>query len=175
MMRMNFLLVLLMLVCAGCPLTIKPETMTSQAVAPVHKSASEIAVAVFGATDISAKKPIHIADEDFTQALVSSIETSGLFRTVLRDASGKYQLQATFVQLDEQIFGLDMTASMEVNYVLASTTPKKVLWEKGISTTHTTAFGESLISATRLRLATEGAARRNVEQAIQEISKLQLE
>lgn len=174
-MRMSALLILLALVCTGCPATLKPETMTAQVTAPIHKSASEIAVAVFGATDISAKKPVHIADEDFTQALVSSIETSGLFRTVLRDTPGKYQLQAMFVQLDEQIFGLDMTASMEINYMLASTTPKKALWEKKIVSSFTAGMSDSVIAITRLQLATEGAARRNIEQAILEISKLQLE
>lgn len=174
-MRLRALLILLALACTGCPATLKPEAMTPQVSAPAHRSASDIAIAVFGATDISARKPIHITDEDFTEALGSSIENSGLFRKALRDASGKYQLQATFMQLDEQIFGIDMTASMEVSYALARTSPKGVLWEKKISSSHTAGMSDSVISITRLQLATEGAARRNIEQAIQEISKLQLE
>lgn len=174
-MRLSALLILLALVCTGCPATLKPETMAAQVSVPVHKSVSDIFVAGFGATDISAKKPILITDDDFDQALASSIESSGLFRKVVRDVSGKYQLQATFVQLDEQVFGIDMTASMEVNYMLASTTPKKLVWEKNISSTHTAGMSDSVISITRLQLATEGAVRKNIEHAIQEISKLQLE
>jgi len=175
MIRLGPLLILLALVCTGCPLSVKSEAMLPLVPMAVHKSTSDIAIAVLGATDVSAPKPIHISDEDFTQSLRESFEKSGLFRKVVTDTQAAYQLQAVFVQMDEQIFGLDMTASMEVNYTLASTSPKKVLWEKGVATSHTTAFGESLISATRLRLATEGAARRNIEQAIQEISKLKLE
>lgn len=175
MMRLSALLILVALVCAGCPATLKPETMTAQVSAPVHKSASDVSVAVFGATDISAKKPIHITDEDFTQALASSVESSGLFQKALKDGQGKYQLQATFVQLNEQIFGIDMTASMEVNYILASSAPKKALWEKKIASSFTAGMSDSVISITRLQLATEGAARRNIEQAILEMSKLQLE
>lgn len=174
-MRLRGLLILLVLVCTGCPATLKPEAMTSQVPASVHRSASDISIAVFGATDISASKPIHILDEDFTKALASSVENSGLFRRALRDVSGKYQLQATFIQLDEQIFGIDMTASMEIHYIMASTTPKKAVWEKKISSSFTAGMSDSVISITRLQLATEGAARRNIEQAIQEISKLQLE
>ena len=175
MIRLGPLLILLALVCTGCPLSVKSEAMIPLVPMAVHKSTSDIAIAVLGATDVSAPKPIRISDEDFAQSLRESFEKSGLFRKVVTDTQAAHQLQAVFVQLDEQIFGLDMTASMEVNYTLASTSPKKVLWEKGISTTHTAAFGESLISITRLQLATEGAARRNIEQAIQEISKLKLE
>ena len=175
MIRLGPLLILLALVCTGCPASIKSEAMIPLVPMPVHKSTSDIAIAVLGATDISAPKPIRISDEDFAQSLRESFGKSGLFRKAVTDTQATYQLQAVFVQMDEQIFGLDMTASMEVNYTLASTTPKKVLWQKGISTTHTAAFGESLISITRLQLATEGAARRNIEQAIQEISKLKLE
>lgn len=174
MIRLGPLLILLALVCTGCPLSVKSEAMIPLVPMAVHKSTSDIAIAVLGATDISAPKPIHISDEDFAQSLRESFEKSGLFRKVVTDPQAAYQLQAVFVQMYEQIFGLDMTASMEVNYTLASTTPKKVLWKKGITSTQTTAFGESVISITRLRLATEGAARRNIEQAIQEISKLGL-
>ena len=174
-MRLRALLILLALVSTGCPATLKPETMIPQVSVPVHKSASDILVAVLGATDVTKLKPIHITDEDFAQALQESIEKSGLFRKALRDVPGKYLLQAFFTQIDEQIFGIDMTASMEVNYTLARMSPKEVLWEKKISSSHTASMSDSLISITRLQLATEGAARKNIEQAIQEISKLQLE
>lgn len=175
MIRLGALLVLLALVCTGCPLTIKSEAMIPLVQMPLHKSTSDVVISVTGATNVSAQEPVHIMDEDFAQALQEAIEKSGLFRKVVRDISASYQLQASVSQINEQIFGLDMTTSMEVNYSLASTTPKKVLWKKGITTTHTTAFGEALISVTRVRLATEGAARRNIEEAIQEISKLGLE
>ncbi len=68
-----------------------------------------------------------------------------------------------------------MTASMEISYALARTSPKGILWEKKISTSHTAGMSDALISIARLQIATEGAARQNIEQAIQEISKLQLQ
>lgn len=174
-MRVSALLILLALACTGCPATLKPEAMTPQVSVSGHKSASDILIAALGATDVTAREPVQIKDEDFAQALQESIEKSGLFRKASRDVPGKYQLQAFFTQIDEQIFGIDMTASMEVNYTLARTSPKAVLWEKKISSSHTASMSDSVISITRLQLATEGAARKNIEQAIQEISKLQLE
>ena len=175
MKGLGALLILFSLLCTGCPLSIKSEAMIPLVQMPVHKSPSDVLIAVSRATDVSAQKPIHIMNEDFELALRESFEKSGLFRKAVTDVQATYQLEAVFVQMDEQIFGLDMTASMEVNYTLARAAPRKVLWEKRIFSTHTAAFGEALISLTRLQLATEGAARRNIEQAIQEISKLQLE
>lgn len=169
------LLILFSLLCTGCPLSIKSEAMIPLVPMPVHKSTSDIAIAVLGATDISAPKQIRISDEDFAQSLRESFEKYGLFRKAVTDTQATYQLQAVFVQMDYDFSGLDLRASIEVNYTLASMAPKKVLWEKGIYSTDKKGYGESLIPATRLQLATEGAARKNIEQVIQEISKLQLE
>lgn len=175
MIRLGPLLILLALVCTGCPAAIKSEAMIPLAPMSAHKSTAAIAIAVLGATDISAPKPIRISDEDFAQSIRESFERSGLFRKSVAGTQAAYQLQAVFVQFDHALPGLEVQASMEVNYTLASTTPKKVLWERGIFTTHAVGYGESLMPMTRLQLATEGAARRNIEQAIQEISKLKLE
>jgi hypothetical protein len=46
----------------------------------VHKSTSDVVIAVFGATDVSARKPIHIMDEDFAQSIRESFEKTGLFK-----------------------------------------------------------------------------------------------
>ena len=175
MIRLGPLLILLILVCTGCPASIKSEAMIPLAPISVHKSTAAVAIAVLGATDISAPKPIRISDEDFAQSLRESFERSGLFRKSVAGTQAAYQLQAVFVQFDYALPELEVQASIEVNYTLASTTPKKVLWERGIFTTHAVGYGESLMPMTRLQLATEGAARRNIEQAISEISKLQLE
>ena len=173
--RRYLVLILLALSCAGCPATLKPDSMSPSISQSVNHSKSDIAVAVVGATSISLRKPVQITDEDFAQALTSSIEQAGLFAQVARDRSAKYQLQAMFADLDEEIFGLDMSASMQISYALASTSPKRLVWEKKIASSYTATLSDSIISITRLQLATEGAARRNIEQAILEISKLQLE
>src|SRR5687767_12415128 len=57
MMRSSLLLIALALVLCGCPATIKPEAMTPQLPETVHRSPSDIVIAVFGATNISANKP----------------------------------------------------------------------------------------------------------------------
>lgn len=168
-------LILLALVCTGCPATLAPETMTVQTMRADRHGTMDVLVTVFGATDISKAKPIHVTDDGYAHALRSSLEQSGVFRKALSDASAPYQLQATVVQLNEDIFGINMTASMTVRYILARTSPKELLWERTITSTHTAGMSDSVISITRLRLATEAASRKNIEQALQDISMLKLD
>ncbi len=168
-------LILLALVCAGCPATLKPETMTSQTVVLDHEGTADVLVTVFGATDISKQKPIRLTDDGYAQALRASLETSKVFRRALSDSPGHYQLQATVVQLDEDIFGINMTASMTIKYVLARTSPKGLVWERTIASSHTATMRDSMIQITRLERALEGAARTNIENLIQELALLKLE
>lgn len=169
------LVVGLAVLCAGCPPILKPEAMQASIAPPPHRSAGDLLVVVMGATTLSKTKPVQVTDDAFAQALAASLEQSGIFRRVLRDASGHYQLHATVQGLEEDIFGLDMTASTEVSYVLARMSPKGNVWEKKIRTSHTAGMNDSVISITRVRLATEGAFRKNIEQALQDISALKLE
>ena len=170
----HFLLAAIMF-CAGCASAAKPEAMIAQIHLPIHKSPSNVVVAVIGGRETSAMGASQISDEDFAHALRQSIEQSGLFAQALKDGSSKYLLQAFITQVNQPIIGLSMTVSMEVDYHLARTELKQVVWQKAVSSTYTAPFSEAFAGVTRLRLANEGAARKNIEQAIQEMSQLQLE
>lgn len=169
------LLLAAIMFCAGCASAAKPEAMIAQIHLPVHKSPSNIVVAVIGGRETQATGASQISDEDFSHALRQSIEQSGLFAQALNEGSSKYLLQAFIVKINQPMIGLSMTVSMEVDYALARTEPKQVLWQKAVSSTYTAPLSEAFVGVTRLRLANEGAARENIEQAIQEMSQLQLE
>ena len=169
------LLLTAIMFCAGCASATRPEAMIPQIHLPVHKSPSNVVVEVLGGKETSAMWLSQISDEDFAHALRQSIEQSGLFAQALKDGSSKYLLQAFIAQMNQPLFGGDMTVSMEVNYHLARTELKQVVWRKAVYSTYTASFGDAIGGATRLRLANEGAARKNIEQAIQEMSQLQLE
>ena len=51
---------------------------------------------------------------------------------------------------------------------------ERVSWEDVFRTRFHTAFGDDLIAVDRLRLATEGAVRENIRQAIQELERRDL-
>jgi len=169
--RVHFFLVAV-LVCGGCATEAKsnPKAMIAQlnVNAPVHKSLSDVNVTVVGGEEASVMILARIADEDFAEALRESIMQSGLFRKALEKGLATYQLHAFIAQINRPIFGASspVIVSMEVNYTLARTNPKEVLWQKAVVSTYT---------APSLQLAKEGAARKNIEQAIQEMSQLRLE
>jgi hypothetical protein len=162
------------LVIGGCASAAKPEAMLARINVPVHQSQSDVNVAVIGGKETSKMWVSQISDQDFAQALQDSIMQSGLFRRVMGTGVAAYELQAFIVGLNQPMFGASMTVSMEVNYSLARTNPKEVVWQKAITSTYTAPFSEAFVGATRLRKANEGAARKNIEQAIAEISQLRL-
>ena len=163
------------LLCAGCASGAKPEGMIAQIHLPIHKSPSKVIVSVIGGRETSAMWTSQVSDVDFAQALLQSIEQSGLFAHARKYGSAEYLLQAFIARINQPLFGTSMTVSMEVNYYLTRTERKQVVWQKAVSSTYTAPFGEAFVAATRLQLANEGAARKNIEQAIHEISQLRLE
>lgn len=169
------LLLAMILACAGCASAAKPEAMIAHVNLPVHQSPSAVIVSAMGGRSTSSMGASQISDEDFAEALRQSIEHSRLFAQVLKVGSATYQLQAFIAQINQPLFGGSMTVSMEVNYTLTRYEPKEVIWQKALTSTYTAPFSAAFVGATRLRLANEGAARKNIEQAIQEMSQLRLE
>jgi hypothetical protein len=168
------MLLLSVLTVGGCATGAKPEAMLARINIPVHQSQSDVNITVIGGKETSKMWVSQVSDQDFAQALQNSIMQSGLFRKAVTSSSAAYSLEAFIVQMNQPMFGASMTVSMEVNYSLARTNPKEMVWQKAVTSTYTAPFGEALVGATRLRKANEGAARKNIEQAIDEISKLQL-
>jgi len=169
------LLAILLIICAGCATGAMPEAMIAVVQMPVHQSPSTVEVLVLGGSPTSAMWKSQISDEDFAVALRQSIEQSRLFASALKDGIGNYQLQAFIAQLNQPMFGASMTVSMEVDYTLTKRQPQEVVWHKSIASSYTARFNAAFVGSTRLRLANEGAARKNIEQALQDISALKLD
>jgi len=98
-----------------------------------------------------------------------------LFAQTAEAPRGTYRLEAYIGELTQPFIGFDMTVTMEVTYTLTDTRSQQVVLKKPISATHTATTGDSVIGVKRLQLANEAAARKNIEQAITEMSKLELD
>jgi hypothetical protein len=169
------LLGILALSCSGCPPIVKTEGMTAQVAGPYRQGTADVLVTVFGAAEHSDRKAVQFTNDRFAQALATSLERSGLFRKAFLDTPGQYQLQANVTDVQEEVLGINLTASMTISYVLARMSPKALVWEKSITSSHTAGIGDSVISITRLQMATEGAARKNIEEVIRDLSMVKLE
>ncbi|MEJ1963864.1 MAG: hypothetical protein WDO56_20835 [Gammaproteobacteria bacterium] len=163
----------LAIVLSGCASPTKPDAMVAAPPASVHKSASDVSVSVAGGKETSKTGASQISDEAFVQALRESIEKAGLFSKVSPGAA-RYRLTAFIGKVDQPSFGFSMTVKMEVSYTLTDTQSNKAVWTHNVASTHTTPAGEAFAGVTRLRLATEGAAKDNITEAITNVSALNL-
>jgi hypothetical protein len=160
---------------SGCATPSQPKAMVAVPQGEVHHSTETVAIAVTGGKETSSIATSQISDKDFTQALRESIEKSGLFAKAMDTGSGAYRLDAYIGALAQPFIGFDLTVTMEVGYTLTNTQSQKAVWKKSIRSTYTATTKDSLLAVTRLEMANEGAARQNIQQAIAEMSKLNLE
>jgi hypothetical protein len=157
----------------GCATAAKSDAMVAEPVAIAHTSSSDVSVVVSGGKATSGMGASQISDDGFAQALRDSITKSGLFKSVAA-SGGRYKLAAFIGKVDQPIMGLSMTVKMEVSYTLTDTQSGKTVWSKNVASEHTAKMGDAFAGVARLRLANEGAAKANIQQALTEISSIQL-
>jgi len=157
----------------GCATASKSDAMVAEPVAVTHTSSGDVSVAVSGGKETTTMGASQISDDAFAQALRDSIAKSGLFKAVA-PSGGRYRLTAFIGKVDQPMMGFSMTVKMEVSYTLLDSQSGKTVWSKNIASEHTAKPSEAFAGVTRLRLANEGAAKANIQQAITEISTIQL-
>jgi hypothetical protein len=111
-----------------------------------------------------------ISNAALEAALNQAISESRLFSQVVKGNGGDYLLTANVFALHQPMFGMAMTVSMEVGWTLKRMATDKVVWQEGIRSEHTSTPGEAFAGVTRVRLATEGAAKNNIAAAMARIA-----
>jgi len=157
----------------GCATASKSDAMVAESVAVNHTSSGDVSVAVAGGKETTKMGASQISDDAFAQALRDSVAKSRLFKAVA-DTGGRYKLSAFIGKVDQPVMGFSMTVKMEVSYTLVDTASGKTVWAKNIASEHTAKPSEAFAGVTRLRLANEGAAKDNIQQALTELSTIQL-
>lgn len=115
-----------------------------------------------------------VSNEAVGEAVANSIVKSKLFLEVKKGDGGDYLLNIYLFSIEQQPIGFNMTSRMEVGWTLVDAATGRQVMRKTIKTAYTASVGESFAAVTRIRVATEGAARENIKQGIEEISKLDL-
>jgi hypothetical protein len=159
---------------SACATPSQPIAMTAGEVAVVSKSSDAVSITVTGGRDTSSTYVSQISNADFREALKQSILKSALFSQVVDGKAGRYRLDAYIGALTQPLMGMALTVDMEVSYTLADSMTGNVVWQQHIITSHTATGSDSIVAATRLRLANEAAARKNIETAIAAMGKLGL-
>lgn len=107
-----------------------------------------------------------VSDSDFKTALKNSLLQHQLHAV----GPDKYTVTAEIQALDQPMIGLDMSVTSKVHYKVTRVSDKAVVYDKVISETHTATVGDSPVGVERLKLANEGAIKRNISAFIAEIA-----
>lgn len=147
----------------SCAAHTTPTHMAATSVQVSGRTSEKVSVFVSGGEPGGLK----ISDEVFAEALRSSIQSSSIFGGV--SDQGPFRLEAFIGTLSQPMMGFSMTVDMKVSYTLRR--GGGTVWQRTISSSHTSTPGEAFVGVTRLRMATEGAARENIRLALQALSR----
>ena len=170
----NFVVPFVLALLAGCA-TAKPasfEGMVANSYDIAHRSAASVSVRTFGGSETSAIGKSQISNADLATALTEAIGKSRVFSSVVPDA-GDYLLQVAIVVLEQPTFGKTFTVKMEAAWSLTRS-DGTVVWQEPVRSMHSVTMDEVTLGVERLRVATEGAARENIRQGLEKISRLNL-
>ena len=133
-----------------------------------------VSVIVAGGSETSPYWKSQISDEEFSLALIEAMKNSRIFSEVIKGAGADYNLYVTIFSMEQPSFGTSFTVKMEVGWTIKRKDGNVTVWKESIKSEHTSTVSDAFAAVTRLRLATEGAARNNIAEGLARISKLNL-
>jgi hypothetical protein len=162
------------LILSGCASAAKSSGMKVTGLSLGRKVNKSVAVQTSGGQATKAAGLPQVADKDLGQAIIESLQASGLFSAVVSVDQADYVLNVTFVKLNQPVFGFTMSVDVEILWSLTPKGQSKTCWEKPITTTATKGMGDAFSGAARVRITTEAAVQENIRQALTELSKADL-
>ena len=161
-----------LLLLGGCasPPTQEAMVPTNMVITKKHPETVRLDVAG-GAGDAAG---LAVSNAALEAALSQAIKESKLFSQVVKGTGGDYLLTANVFSVNQPMFGMAMTVKMEVGWTLTRASDGKTVWQEAIRSEHTSTPGEAFAGVTRVRLATEGAVKNNIAEAMGRLGMLVL-
>ncbi|MET0963152.1 MAG: hypothetical protein ABWY05_10095 [Noviherbaspirillum sp.] len=156
----------------GCASPLTQEGMVPTGMVINKKHHETVRVAVSGGSETSER--LAISNASLEAALNQTINESRLFSQVVKGNGGDYLLTANLFSMDQPMFGMAMTVKLEAGWTLKRASDSKIVWQEAIWSEHTSTPGEAFAGVTRVRLATEGAVKNNIAEALSKIATLPL-
>jgi hypothetical protein len=156
----------------GCASGAKVENMAYTEVRHQFDTALEANIGVKDVSGGTETNPLwisEISNDAFRQAVRDSLSSQGLLAE-----QGNYDLMIQLIEVNQPIMGFDLTVTTHIRYVLTDKTRNTVVMDEMIITPHTATMEDAFAAIKRLRLANEGAARKNIESLLDKLSQLQI-
>jgi hypothetical protein len=148
--------------------------MLAKSVVIQHQQPFSVSVKADDANEGKSFGAVGVPSEPFAEAVRSSLIKYGVFRSVITTSAGDYLLEADILKVGEPIGGFTMTVSMAVRWKLTHISTGKVVFQQTTFKAHTATVGDAFAGAARERMAKEGAARENIEAALDRLAQLKL-
>lgn len=110
-----------------------------------------------------------IDNESFSGAVKESLKSQGLYSD-----NGNYSLKVQMLEVDQPMFGMSFEVTTHVQYILTDVRNGKVVLDEVVVAPYTATMSDAFLGATRLRLANEGAAKKNIEGLPEKLSELDI-
>ncbi|MDX2288256.1 MAG: hypothetical protein NW217_05480 [Hyphomicrobiaceae bacterium] len=141
------------------------STLAATPISPLYQSVGIASVS--GGEETNPLLMSKVSSNDFKEALKGSL-LQNQFHAV---GTQKYQVSAEIQEVQQPLVGLDMSVTSKVRYKVVRTSDKAVVYDNVVTATHTATVGDSLVGSERLRLANEGAIKKNIASFIAEVGK----
>ena len=128
---------------------------------------------VTGGQETSPMWKSNVGNGEFNLALEESLRNVGLLAP--NRQAGRFTLTAHLQSLEQPMFGLDMTVTASVNYVVVERASGKEIFQRTVAVPYTAKLGDAFVGVERLKLANEGAIRTNISQLIDELFRLRID
>jgi hypothetical protein len=175
-MKLSAVLIAGSLICvlfgSGCASGAKSAAMQARVMPEAMRVRESVSVKTDGGEETNPMWVSRISNPEFRIGVVESLRRSGLFRQVLDSGDSAFRLELRLENLDQPIAGFSMTVALRVQWRLVHLPDQTEVWHDRIQTVHTAAFSQAFSGVKRLRLATEGAARENIEEGLKRLATL---
>ncbi|MDB6058694.1 MAG: hypothetical protein JWO95_2538, partial [Verrucomicrobiales bacterium] len=152
--------------CAGCASPAQPKAMIAQKLPTIGVTHEPVVVVVTGGAKTNPMWMSKVSGEDFKTALLESLRKSKIFQSAQADGTAPFRLEVRLEVLEQPIFGFDLTVSMRADWTLIQSKDDRQIWHERVLSSHTATVGDEFVAVARLRVANEGAARKNIESAL---------
>jgi hypothetical protein len=164
-------------ILAGCASTARSDHMAVTAtpqqrmlITPLRNNVAVLEVSGGQVTDkLWASK---VGTREFAGALALSLEDAKLLAAA--PANARYTLSARLERLEQPLTGLDLTVTATVSYSLVEKSSGAEVLRRTHTLPYTAAFGDTLGSIDRVRVASEGALKANIAAVVDDLLALQL-
>lgn len=158
----------------GCAINASSDKMVYKSQNPVKPKSKALidnvgVGAVQGGKKINLLVTSQIDNPEFKAALEESLRQANLYHKL---SGERYVLNSNITSLEQQLFGLNLEVVLRVHYAIEDKQTNKTIYNKTITTNHTATFSDSPVAMLRLRVANEGAARKNIQQLINDVDSL---